>query len=82
MSKRNPFDANRELLRKLLILERKNKKITQKELAEKLHKPQSFVSKYEIGERSLDVIELHQICLALDTTLTTFIIAFEQKIHM
>ena len=66
MSKRNPFDANRELLRKLLTLERKNKKITQKQLVGKLHKPQSFVSKCEIGERNLDVIELREICLTLD----------------
>lgn len=39
--------------------------LTQTELAEKLGKPQSFVSKYERGERRLDLIEFLQITHAL-----------------
>lgn len=35
--------------------------ITQTELAERLGKPQSFVSKVERGERRLDVIEFCQV---------------------
>ena len=53
-------DAYRHLM-KALIQERKDAKITQQELSDKLGKPQSFVSKYESGERRLDVVELLQI---------------------
>jgi transcriptional regulator with XRE-family HTH domain len=36
--------------------------------------PQSFVSKYESGERRLDVIELRHVAKALDTTLEIVIV--------
>lgn len=39
--------------------------VTQVELAERLVKPQSFVSKVERGERRLDVIEFCQVVEAL-----------------
>lgn len=39
--------------------------ITQVELAKRLGKPQSFVSKVERGERRLDVIEFCQVAEAL-----------------
>jgi len=44
---------------------RKAANITQVELAERLGKPQSFVSKVERGERRLDVIEFCQVADAL-----------------
>ena len=40
-----------------LIKARKDAGITQQELAETLGKPQSYVSKFETGERRLDIIE-------------------------
>lgn len=39
---------------------------TQAEVATRLGKPQSFVSKYESGERRLDVIEFLEVCKALE----------------
>lgn len=39
--------------------------LTQAEVANKLKKPQSFVSKYEQGERRLDVVEFVQVCRAI-----------------
>lgn len=44
---------------------RKAAGITQVELAERLGKPQSFVSKVERGERRLDVIEFCQVAEAI-----------------
>ncbi len=35
--------------------------LTQQQLAKELDKPQSFVAKYELGERRLDVIEFLKI---------------------
>ena len=45
----------------LLAASRRQKDITQAELAKRLGKPQSYVSKYETGERRLDVIEFLEI---------------------
>ncbi|MFC3123520.1 helix-turn-helix domain-containing protein [Pseudoroseomonas globiformis] len=36
--------------------------LTQHEAAAKLRRPQSFVAKYESGERRLDVVELIEVC--------------------
>jgi len=52
------------LMAKLVEL-RKQSGMTQSQLAEGLGKPQSFVAKYEGGERRLDVIELIDILAVL-----------------
>jgi transcriptional regulator with XRE-family HTH domain len=39
--------------------------LTQQEIASRLTKPQSFVSKYESGERRLDVVEFILVCNAI-----------------
>jgi transcriptional regulator with XRE-family HTH domain len=44
---------------------RRAKGLTQKDLASRLGKPQSFVSKVETCERRLDMIETAEWCLAL-----------------
>lgn len=49
----------------LLVGARKAAGMRQIELAQKLNKPQSFVSKFECGERRLDVIEFLVIMDAL-----------------
>lgn len=50
----------------LLIEHRKQASITQQQLSKALSRPQSFVSKYERGERRLDVIEFLEVCRHLD----------------
>lgn len=42
--------------------------LTQVDVAKRLDVPQSFVSKYESGERRLDVIELRHVAEAIGTT--------------
>lgn len=39
--------------------------LSQRELARLLKKPQSYVSKYERGERRLDVVEFMDLCKVL-----------------
>lgn len=56
------------------------KGFTQVQLSETLGMPQSFVSKYETGERRLDVIEVRAICQSLDSTLTAFVKKFEARL--
>ena len=40
--------------------------ITQQQLADRLGKPQSFVAKYEGGERRIDIVEFISIAEALE----------------
>ncbi len=52
--------------------------LRQRELAEILGRPQSYVSKYESGERRLDVVELRQICRALGIGLPEVVQRWEE----
>ncbi|WP_245611396.1 helix-turn-helix domain-containing protein [Solidesulfovibrio alcoholivorans] len=63
----------------MLVELRKNAGLRQAELAARLGCPQSFVSKYESGQRRLDLIELEAICKALGVTLTEFAAWFAQQ---
>jgi transcriptional regulator with XRE-family HTH domain len=48
-----------------LIDARETADLTQAELASRLNRPQSYVSKFERGERRLDVIEFFEVTRAL-----------------
>jgi transcriptional regulator with XRE-family HTH domain len=52
-------------LRALLVAERKAKGLTQTMIAERLGKPPSYVAKYELGERRLDVLEFLDVAAAI-----------------
>lgn len=54
-----------EFFRALLVAAREQAGLTQVEVSARLGRPQSFVAKYEGGERRLDVVELLQVCAAL-----------------
>ncbi|HRH99317.1 MAG TPA: helix-turn-helix transcriptional regulator [Prosthecobacter sp.] len=58
----------RELLRELRL----QKGVTQAQLSTALGMAQSFVSKYEMGERRLDFIEVDRICGELGIRLEEF----------
>ena len=53
-------------LRELLVSARHKARLTQAEVAQRLGRPQSFVAKYEGGERRLDVVEFIAVVRALD----------------
>jgi transcriptional regulator with XRE-family HTH domain len=55
--------------------------LRQEDLALTLNEPQSFVSKYESGERRLDLIELRQVCGALGVTLLELVNRFEEQLR-
>jgi len=67
------FTKKYEVFRELLIQYRKDAEITQQYLAEKLHRPQSFVSKFESGERRLDLIEFLDVAETLQFDICEFI---------
>ncbi|MCV2391650.1 helix-turn-helix domain-containing protein [Acinetobacter baumannii] len=60
------------LIKKLIEL-RESKNVTQVELARRLNKPQSYVSKIEILERRIDVIELIDWLNVLETDISDFL---------
>lgn len=60
------FSKDYEYLRELLVAARTSQGLTQVDVAKRLGKPQSFVSKYERGERRLDVIEFLQVAGVLE----------------
>lgn len=62
---KSPFTRKHEHFRRLLAEARRTAGLTQVTLAKKLGRPQSFVSKFESGERRLDVIEFLEVARAL-----------------
>ena len=54
--------------------------LRQSDVAERLDVHQSFVSKYESGERRLDLVELKQVAEALDINLSKLVRKFEETL--
>lgn len=73
MARKSTFTARYETLKALLIQARRDAGLTQAGLAAKLSRPQSFVSKYERGERRLDLIEFIEVTEALGVPPTKFL---------
>jgi transcriptional regulator with XRE-family HTH domain len=68
--------AAQDALCRMLRERREQAGLRQIDVATRLGEPQSFVSKYESGERRLDLIEIRQICEALDVPFLEFIEEF------
>jgi transcriptional regulator with XRE-family HTH domain len=52
--------------------------LTQVDLAKRLREPQAFVSRYETGERRLDLLEIREICKAVGISLREFVRRFDK----
>ena len=59
------FSGKYERFRFLLVEARRAAGLSQADLAERLSRPQSFVSKYERGERRLDLVEFLDVTRVL-----------------
>ena len=71
--KKNLYTQRQRILLDLLRETRKEAGLRQDDVAKRLGRPQSFVSKYESGERRLDILELYDICKAMGLTLNDFV---------
>lgn len=60
------WDKSYEILRRELKAIREEAGLRQVDLAKRLGVPQSFVSKYEVGERRLTFVEVLFVCRACD----------------
>lgn len=72
----NEYSVLLKLLREL----REKADVSQIELAKRLETTQSFVTKYERGERRLDIIQLRTICQALGRPLTDVVRELERRL--
>nr|WP_230589721.1 helix-turn-helix transcriptional regulator [Pseudomonas chlororaphis] len=64
----------------MLIDARQRSKLRQVEIAARLGKPQSFVSKYESGERRLDLPEFLRVAAVLEIDVHAFIQGFREHL--
>jgi transcriptional regulator with XRE-family HTH domain len=67
----------RKILLELLRALRKQRNLTQEQLAKSMGVKQAFISKYETGERRLDFIDLIRICDVLGMSIVKFAERFE-----
>lgn len=65
MSVKSVFAKDYAVMLDVLIQARKSQGFSQQYIADRLGKSQSFVSKYENGERRLDILEFFAIAEAL-----------------
>jgi transcriptional regulator with XRE-family HTH domain len=71
--KLGPTRKERQLLAARLRVAREAAGLTQAELGERLSKPQTFISKIELGERSISLLEAKKICEILDIEITSLL---------
>jgi len=74
------WDTQNKILQELLRNLRAKSGFTQLELAVLLDRPQSYVSKYESGERRLDLLEIRNICICCGVDLPKFVQLLETNI--
>jgi transcriptional regulator with XRE-family HTH domain len=74
------FTHDYKVFCRLLKAAREEAKVTQVELAKRLKESQSEVSKFERGERRLDVVQLRKWCRALGVELTEFVRSMDEAL--
>ena len=63
---KSTFSPHYDIFKTKLVAMRKAAVLTQRQLAKKLNREHSFVSRIELGERRLDVVEFYWVCLACE----------------
>ena len=76
---RSVFTGEYERFRKRLISARKAAGLTQTQVATRLSRPQSFVSKYERGERRLDLVEFVEVAKAIGINAALMVAQIERE---
>ena len=69
-----------QIFRRLLVSAREKSGLTQVQIAERLGKPQSFISKYERGERRLDFPEFIELAEVLSIDVASFVKLYQSAI--
>ena len=74
------YIAQRDRMVSLLREMRIEAGLTQTDLAARIEKDQAYVSRYESGQRRLDVLEVREICQAIGITLEGFVRRLEKAL--
>jgi transcriptional regulator with XRE-family HTH domain len=77
---KSTFTTDHRVFCRLLREAREGADITQVELAKRLKESQSEISKFERGERRLDLVQLRRWCRALGVGLPDFVRAFDEAL--
>ena len=80
MTQKSVHSQAYKALREQLVAARRNADMTQEELAKRLKRPQSFVAKYEGGERRLDIVELLEIAAVLEIDVNKLIASLRRAL--
>jgi transcriptional regulator with XRE-family HTH domain len=78
--KKRIYLAQRGCLVSLLREMRIEAGLTQVDLAIRIEKDQAYVSRYESGQRRLDVLEVREICQVVGVTLEEFVKRLESAL--
>lgn len=77
---RHRWHTERKITAQMLLAMRESAGLNQVDVAEKIQKPQSHVSKYESGDRGLEMHEIREICLACGVEFADFAKEFDTRI--
>lgn len=75
-------DVQSTIQREILIGIRVSAQLTQTQLSKRLGHPQSYVSKYESGQRKLTLIEVREIALCCGISLSEFVDLLENELRL
>lgn len=78
--KKRIYLAQRGRLVSLLREMRIEAGLTQVDLAARIERDQAYVSRYESGQRRLDVLEVREICQVIGATLEEFAVRLESAL--
>jgi len=76
--KKRVYIAQRKVMTDLLRGIRLEAGLTQVELAARIGKDQAYISRYESGQRRLDLLEVREVCQAIGITLEEFVKRLEK----
>ena len=77
----NIWSKQNRVLQEFLKEVRISAQLTQQQLARKINRHQSYISKYESGERRLDLIELKEIVENCNISLNRFVLEFTKRVE-
>ncbi|MBI5760156.1 MAG: helix-turn-helix transcriptional regulator [Planctomycetales bacterium] len=79
--RKSTFSVEYTVFRETLKDLRLRAEVTQTDLATRIGHPQSHVSKFEAGERRLDVVETMAICNAIGVSFEDFVSEFTSRLR-